>query len=57
MKATRYQGCGAANVELVLEREIMQIGLDEPEQFLSALILKLSGSAEIFRLSSGVKRE
>lgn len=43
MKATRYQGCGAANVELVLEREIMQLGLDEPEQFLSALILKLSG--------------
>ena len=42
-KAKRYQGCGAANVEIVLGGEIIHIGLDEPGQFISALKAKISG--------------
>ena len=42
-KAKRYQGCGAANVEIVLGGEIIHIGLDEPGQFIAALRAKISG--------------
>lgn len=43
IKAKRYQGCGAANVEIVLDGEIIHIGLDEPRQFIAALTAKISG--------------
>ena len=37
IKAKRYQGFGAANVEIVLDGEIIHIGLDEPGRFIAAL--------------------
>lgn len=39
IKATRYQGCGAANVEIVLDGEVIHIGLDAPGCFVTALAL------------------
>ena len=37
IKTKRYQGFGAANVEIVLDGEIIHIGLDEPGRFIAAL--------------------
>ena len=37
IKAKRYQGFGAANVEIVLDGEVIHIGLDEPGRFVAAL--------------------
>jgi len=37
LTAKRYQGCGAANVEIVLDGEVIHIGLDEPGRFVAAI--------------------
>ena len=37
LAAKRYQGCGGANVEIVLDGEVIHLGLDEPGRFVAAL--------------------
>ncbi len=39
IKAKRYQGFGAVNVEIMLDGEVIHIGLDEPGRFVAALAL------------------
>ena len=37
LAAKRYQGCGGANVEIVLDGEVIHLGLDEPGRFVAAV--------------------
>lgn len=39
IKAKRYQGFGAVNVEIMLDGEVIHIGLNEPGRFVAALAL------------------
>ncbi len=45
-KATRYQGCGAVNVEIILsDGEAIHIGLDEPGRFIAEISAQLCDTA------------